>query len=130
MKQVTTLLICAAAVSLAGCVSTNATMLGDAPAGAPVEASQVRIYRTADQVPSRYREVALLNSAGDSMMTNEAKMHESMKRQAAKLGADGIILDSMSEPTAATKVAAAVLGGSAQRKGRAIAIKMEPATAQ
>lgn len=117
-----------AAVFLSGCVTTNATMLGEPVATVvPVDPRGVAFYRTADQVPRRYREVALLHSAGDTAYTDEAAMFDSMRKKAAKLGANAIILDAMSEPTAATKVAAAFLGAPSTRKGKAIAVYVEPA---
>lgn len=108
---------------LPACVSTNAVRLGAAPARPPVAESQVVIYRTANQIPGRYEEVALLNSTGEATWTNEEKMYNSMRKKAGQLGANGILLDAMSEPSAGAKVAAAVFGvGGAERKGKAIAI--------
>ena len=116
-----------AVVALSGCVVTNATMLGTASAQrAPVLPENVALYRTADQVPGEYEEVALLNSAGSSTGTNEAKMFESMKEKAGEIGANGVIIDSLSEPGAGAKVAAAIFGVSAERKGKAVAIYVYP----
>lgn len=111
------------ALLLSACVSTNAVRLGAAPARPPVAESQVVIYRTAEQIPGRYEEVALLNSTAEATWTNEAKMYASMRRKAGQLGANGVLLDAMNEPSAGAKVAAAVFGvGGAERKGKAIAI--------
>lgn len=116
-----------AVVALSGCVTTNATMLGTASAQrAPVLPQNVALYRTADQVPGEYEEVALLNSSGSSTATDEAKMFESMKEKAGEIGANGVILDSLSEPGAGAKVAAAIFGVSAERKGKAVAIYVYP----
>ena len=89
---------------------------------------QVALYRVASQVPGQYEEIALLNSAGDSGFTDEAKMFLSMKKKAAEIGANGVILDAVSEPSAGAKVAAAIFGVSAQRKGKAIAIYVFPSS--
>lgn len=121
------LMIAISALALAGCVSTNATMLGTSSAAVAVDPATVAIYRTAAQVPGPYTEVALLNSTGDSNMTNESTMFASMKKRAAALGANAIILDSVTEPGSGAKVAAAIFGVSAQRKGRAVAIRLTPA---
>lgn len=107
---------------LVGCVAVNTTQLGMKTLRAPVPADQVMFYRTADQVPGKYEEVALLNASGDSFFTNEARMHKRMRDEAGKLGANGVILDAMSEPSAGAKVAAAIFGVGAERKGKAIAI--------
>jgi hypothetical protein len=78
-------------------------------------------------VPGKYEEIALLSSTGEAMWTNEEQMWNSMKKKAGKLGANAVILDAMSEPSAGAKVAAAFLGvGGAQRKGKAIAIYVFP----
>ncbi len=119
-----------AAVCLTACVSTNATMLGASATGAkPVamvtDPAAIAIYRTPDQVPGKYTEVALLNSTGDSNYTTEKGMFKSMRKQAAKVGANGIILDNVKEPGSGAKVAAAIFGVSAQRKGQSIAIVVE-----
>ena len=127
MKGIITALVIT--LTLAGCVTTNASMLGTATASRPVTLPQnVALYRTAEQVPGKYEEVALLNSAGDSGFTNEAKMFESMKKKAGEVGANAVILDALSEPSGGAKVAAAIFGVSAQRKGKAVAIYVFPAS--
>ena len=115
------------AAALAGCVSTHSTQLGSAQMLSPVPAQSVTFYRSADQVTHPYSEVARLNSSGDWMLTNKKKMFASMRREAAKLGADGVILESVKEPNPAIKVAAAVLHVSVPRKGSALAILTSPA---
>lgn len=118
-----------AAALLSGCVTTNAAVLGTQSEKRPaLLPADVALYRFASQVPGRYEEIALLNSAGDSSFTDEAKMFMSMKKKAGELGANGVILDALSEPGAGAKVAAAIFGVSAQRKGKAIAIYMFPGT--
>lgn len=88
----------------------------------------VVVYRIASQVPRKYQEIALLNSTGDSDFTDDAKMFESMKKKAGEMGANALILDAVSEPSAGAKVAAAIFGVSAQRKGKAIAIWIFPSS--
>jgi hypothetical protein len=105
------------------CVSTNATVLDPTPqARPPVDAAQVRIYRSAAQVTGKFTEVALLNASGESAMTNEKKMLESMRKKAGALGANGVILEAITEASAGAKIAGAVFGVGSQRKGRAVAI--------
>jgi len=76
-------------------------------------------------VPGSYREIALINSSGGSFVTNERQMFGSMRKEAAKLGANGIILDAITEPSPGVKVAAAIFGVSANRKGKALAVGVE-----
>lgn len=129
MRHTTALFVVLASTA---CVSTNATMLDVAPSAqrAPVAAEQVRIYRLASQVSGRYDELALINATSASQYTNEQKMLESMRKKAGSVGANGIILEAISEPSAGAKVAAAVLGTATERKGKAIAIYVYPDTAK
>jgi hypothetical protein len=110
-----------------GCVSTSAVRIGNQAARPQTNWKNVAVYRSADQVPGKYEEVGLLVSTGEAMYSSEAQMWKSMQKKAAKLGANGIILDAMSEPKSGAKIAAAVLGvGGAERKGKAIAIFVFP----
>lgn len=113
-------------MSLPGCVRTNATLLGTGQGRAALSPERVAIYRTAAQVPGRYEEVALLHSKGPSTATNEPQMFESMREKAAEVGANGIILEAISEPSAGAKIAGAFLGYAAERQGKAIAIYVFP----
>src|SRR5947209_4570119 len=112
-------LLSAGIILLAGCVTTTATKLGTSMLHAPLISRDVAIYRTAAQVPERYEEVALLYSKGVSTLTNEPQMFESMKTKAAEMGANAIILDAISEPSAGAKIAGAFLGYAPERQGNA-----------
>jgi hypothetical protein len=120
-------LIATSALALGACVSTNAMRLGAGPLHPPVAEAQVVIYRTAAQVPGRYDEVALLNSRGDYSVTNEEGMFRSMRKKASQMGANGVILDAVTEPGTAGKLASWFLGVGGDRTGRAIAIYVYPA---
>ena len=63
MKRIMVAVACAALV-LGGCVSTSTTMLAGGPPMAATDPASVTIYRTAEQVPGPYREIALLNFGG------------------------------------------------------------------
>lgn len=93
----------------------------------------MKLFTTPDRVQQPYREVALLNSAGQTSYSSESDMIKSMRDKAAKVGANGIILTGIDEPSAMAKIAgvaaqvAADATGqiaqiSAERKGRAMAI--------
>lgn len=105
-----------------GCVSTNATVLDPNLKLVRMCPEAVRLYTTPARVDSAYQEVALLHSAGESNWSNEEDMLESMREKAAKLGANGIILDNIDEPSALTKVIGAVAKTGTERKGKALAI--------
>jgi uncharacterized lipoprotein YajG len=121
------LFLLAALLLTTACVRTNATLLNPSPVARPkVAPSAVRIYRTADQVGRPFEEIALLNSTGESNLTDENDLFESMRKKAGELGANGVILDAVNEASAGAKVAAAIFGTGTQRKGRAIAIYVLP----
>lgn len=115
----------AVAVLLAGCVSVRATTLGAGAVREPVAADAVVVYRKADQVEGRYEEVALLDAVGESITTGDARMYEEMRKKAGALGANGIVLDSFSEPALASRVARVLLGTPALRRGKAVAIVVD-----
>ena len=110
------------ALVITACVSVQSTRLGSTVIRPPVPASAVAIYRSAAQVGAQYEEVALLDAAGDYNYTNEEKMYQKMREKAGALGANGIVLDSITEPTTGAKVAQFFIGTAAQRKGKAVAI--------
>jgi len=127
MKRMMATAILLLALLGVGCVSTQALRLGNAPTLPAVPKEQVVVYRSAEQVPGKYIEVALLTSTGSANYTSEGSMFDSMKKKAGEVGANAIILDATSEPSAGAKVAAAFLGvGGADRKGKAIAIYVYP----
>jgi hypothetical protein len=111
------------ALVASACVSTNAALLNPAdPVRPKVPPTEVRIYRSFDQVPGKYEEIAILNATGESNWTNEATMLESMRRKAGELGANAVVLNGIDEAGNGAKIAAAVFGTGTQRKGRAVAI--------
>ncbi|MCX6555589.1 MAG: hypothetical protein NTZ12_11365 [Candidatus Aminicenantes bacterium] len=130
MKKILVLLVIVfMIVPFAACVHTNTTILDPEKVREPIDPDDVIIYTTAAKVPGDYEEIALLNSKADSASTSEAQMFKSMRKKAAKIGANAIILDAVSEPSVGAKIAAAVLfGGGAERKGKALAIYVIPGT--
>jgi acetaldehyde dehydrogenase (acetylating) len=62
-------------------------------------------------------------------MTNEEAMFKSMRKKAAELGANAVILDAVTEPSTGGKVASAIFGVGGERKGKALAIYVFPARA-
>lgn len=106
----------------AACVRTNATVLDPNLKLVRMCPDAVRLYTTPAKVPAQYQEVALLHSRGESNWSDEEDMLESMREKAAKLGANGIILDNIDEPSALTKVIGAVAKTGTQRKGKSLAI--------
>jgi hypothetical protein len=85
------------ALGLAACAPSSHIVVGTVrPAIAP---SEVNIYL---QPPPSFEEIAVLNASADSMFGSGGqstvdKVIQRLKEEAAKLGANGIILEGMSE---------------------------------
>ena len=119
MKPVPSVL---AAVLLCGCVSTNAALIDPSVHLARTCPAAIKLYTTPDRVGQPYREVAVLNAKGESNWSDEGDMIQSMRDKADDVGANGIILSKIDEPSALTKVIGQVAKTGSQRKGNALAI--------
>jgi hypothetical protein len=108
--------------SCAGGVHTSTTRLDPSMSLAKTCPLGVKLYTAPDRVLHPYREVALLNSTADVTYSDEGELFDSMREQASKVGANGIIIGGIDEPNAITKVGADVAKTGALRKGRALAI--------
>jgi hypothetical protein len=85
---------------LAGCATSSQILTGTARA--PIAANEVRVYT---QAPPSFDEIAVLNATRRSISGPAGeraiqKMIESMKNQAALLGADGLLLEEFSDAQA------------------------------
>jgi hypothetical protein len=121
------------AISACRSVTTSASLVDPGVHLARTCPAAVKLYTVADRVQQPFSEVALLSSSGQTSYSSETDMIKSMRESAAKVGANGIILSGIDEPSAMAKIAgqaaqiAAEAAGqiaqiSAERKGRAIAI--------
>ena len=118
----TTLLVLTGAFIATACVSTNASLIDPSVRLARTCPSAIKLYTTPDRVGQPYREVAILNAKGESNWSDEDDMIQSMRDKASEVGANGIILSGIDEPSALTKVIGQVAKTGSQRKGRALAI--------
>jgi hypothetical protein len=112
------------AVAASACfyVRTNATVLDPSLHLARTCPDAVRLYTVPDRVQQSYREVALLNSTGQTLYSDEGDMLKSMREKAAAVGANGIILGGIEEPNAITKVVGQIAKTGVDRTGHAMAI--------
>jgi len=109
-------------IPLVGCVSTNAAVLDNSLKLAAICPDGVKVFTDSSKVGKPYTEVAVLNSKGDYQYTNESQLIDSQRKKAAKLGANGLILGKMDDPSTGAKIAQALLSTSANRKSDAVAI--------
>lgn len=108
-------------VFLAGCVTVSKSVLSRAHIGEPVPQDDVQVYFADDTVPAHER-VAILSAEGDDSLTDQADMIDKLRKEAGKLGANAIILGEVKDASTGARIAAAVFGTTALRKGQAIAI--------
>jgi hypothetical protein len=111
-----------ALVLTAACVRTNAALIDPTVHLARTCPEAIRLYTGPEQVQQSYQQVALLNSSGESTWSNESQMIKSMREKAAEVGANGIILGGIDEPSALTKVIGDVAKTGTVRKGKSLAI--------
>jgi hypothetical protein len=91
------LLLVPAVLAIAACASGSALVTGNARA--PVAPEQVKIYL---DPPAAFDVIGLVNASSDSGWTEQGSMDyaiEELKTQAAKLGANGVLLMSSGEKT-------------------------------
>ena len=105
-----------------GCsVSTKLTMTTGTKRP-PISPEDVKIYDSANKVPEKYVEIALLTSRADYRHSDLADMYGSMREEAAKIGANGLILGIIQEPQMHEKILNQFLPVPAERTGKATAI--------
>src|SRR5229473_5374803 len=96
-------------MGLAACAPSSHILLG--AARAPIAPSDVKVYL---QPPPTFEQIAILNASANSMFGTGGqgsvdKVIQRLKEQAAKLGANGIILEGMSDRQTGSLGAAAAL---------------------
>lgn len=98
---------------------------------APTCADAVPVYSDPDKVPYDYYEIALIDAEGNSVYTGNGDILKKVRNEAAGVGANGVVLDSLRATHATVKVLGAAIGSNdAERKARAIAIWMPSDTAR
>lgn len=113
----------AASITLAGCVSVNATRLDPSKEYAPVPEREVRIFLDDERVPTAYVNVALVYAEASTEWRDESDLMNRMRQIAAGLGANGLIVRGMEEPGTVERVAAAVFDSETNRRSKAVAIR-------
>jgi len=85
---------------LAGCTIVDSATVMVGPQRAAIDASQVKIYRTP---PAKYEEIALITAkAGHDFKDDQSLMNSAIQRlkeDAAKLGANGVLLQDVNSRT-------------------------------
>lgn len=111
---------------LAGCVATDVTIL--TPNNRPypeVPVDTVRVFLDASEIPTPYERVAIIYAHGDAGLTNPAQMIEAARKKAASLGANGVLVGDMNEPSSGESLGAKTVSPllSGDRRGSALAVR-------
>jgi len=118
------LLAVLALLALGGCVSTNYVLLGGSGTYPAVSPNEVRIYLTEADIREPHEKIALITVKGSSTMSDEAALIRAMRKRAATLGANGLVLGDIREPGVVERVAGVIFDHDPQRTGRAVAVRV------
>jgi len=118
--------------ALLGCATKAKIVARNAEVSlAPTCGDAVTVFPSRDKIPYDYYEVALIAAEGNSVYVGNGDILKSVRNEAAGLGANGVLVDSLAATHATVKVLGAALGGKdAERKAHAIAIWMPSDTAR
>ena len=106
-------------------VRTNTRDLNPAVTRAPTCEDAIDTYTSRGQVPHDYYELAWISAEGNSVYTSEGKIASQVRKKAAEVGANAVIVNDFKESGATAKVVGAALGStSADTKVSALAIYM------
>jgi adenine/guanine phosphoribosyltransferase-like PRPP-binding protein len=85
----------------------------------------VDVYTSRAAVPHDYYELAWISAEGNSVYTSDGKITDQIKKKAAEVGANAIIVNDFQESGATAKVIGAAVGAnSADTKVSALAVYM------
>jgi hypothetical protein len=91
---------------------------------APTCAAGVAVYDNFGQVPGPYYELSFITATGNVVWTTDSAIVLRMREEAAEVGASGIVANTEVSATAAQILGAALGTGDADRRGKAIAIRV------
>jgi hypothetical protein len=95
MKRVAIAALCVTAVAAAACVQTSAIRLAGSQPLPQTNPDDVEVYLSARDVPVPYTRLALIHAEEMWGAPSFGEMVARMKAKAAKMGANGLILESM-----------------------------------
>lgn len=126
MKAAASLALFALALTSSACITTSTVPLAGAGQLEAIAPEYVAVFATEEDIPGPYDKIAIIHARGSSSMTDEKMMMAKLQQEAAELGANGIVVGAIEEPSAGAKVAGAVFGVSPQRKGEILAVRYRP----
>jgi hypothetical protein len=114
------------AAMLTACVTTKHTLINPSAEQYPeVPPEAVRIIMSETELDTlEFVRIAIIEATGSGEFSDQTAMVEAMRKRAARLGANAILLPQIMEPGAGAKVAAAIFGTGTERKGSVVAIRV------
>jgi hypothetical protein len=131
-----------AALLLAGCVTTRATMLAPGP-HPPVDEADVRVYADRSGLPEGCEPLVAIRTRGDVDLTTPNQMIAAARRRAASVGvhapppppaaavgANALVVERIREPGTGEQIAAVLFGTPDPRTGRMVGYRCPATTAE
>lgn len=84
----------------------------------------VAVYDNFGQVPGPYYELSFIEAEGNAMWTTDSTLVQRMRQEAAEVGASGIVASTEVSATTVQLLGAALGTGDADRKGKAVAVRV------
>ena len=119
-------LICAVALgSACAGVRKTTTDLNPSVNRAPTCAAAIAVYNSRADVPYDYYELAWIEASGNSVWTTDNQLQTQIRNGAAKVGANAIIVNPVTQSKSTVKILGEAIGtSSATQKATALAIYM------
>ena len=106
-------------------VKTKTTDISPNISRNPTCANAIEIYNSRADVPSSYYELAWIQAEGNSVWTTDAQMRSEMQKRAAQAGANGLIVNDVSQNKTGVNVLGEAVGAkSATARSSGLAIWM------
>ena len=121
---ITALLISAAACG----VKSHSTDISPSISRNPTCENAVEVYNSRADVPSSYYELAWITAEGNSVWTTDNQLRSEMRKRAAESGANGIIVNAVSQNKVGVNVLGEAVGANtATQRATGLAIWMPSA---
>jgi len=87
-----------------------------------LQPEEVTIYLDEDDIDGDFEKMAVIDLSGASGWTNEKMIYEKARKEAAEIGANGVLFEEIEEAGTGEQVAAAIFGTGSDTDAKMIAI--------
>lgn len=118
--------VIALALATGACaVKTKSTDISPSISRNPTCENAVEVYNSRAEVPNSYYELAWITAEGNSVWTTDAQLRSEMRKRAAQSGANGIIVNPVSQNKTGVNVLGEAVGANtATQRASGLAIWM------